>query len=135
MSGSFKIFLLAIITFFVGTSEHVIAGFLDIIAKDTGFSIATAGQLISIFSLSYAIGTPILITLTSRMDRRKLLIGSLITFVIGNAMVIFLPGFLPLLLSRIVLALSAGDLPDGCHYNGYKASSSRENWQCHFYRR
>ncbi|MCY9659957.1 MFS transporter [Paenibacillus chondroitinus] len=108
MSNSLKILLLAIVTFFVGTSEYVIAGFLDIIAKDTGISIASAGQLISIFSLSYAIGTPILIALTARMDRRTLLIASLVTFVIGNAMVIFLPGYLPLLLSRVVLALSAG---------------------------
>lgn len=108
MSSSFKIFLLAIVTFFVGTSEYVVAGFLDIIAKDTGVSIASAGQLISVFSLSYAIGTPILVALTAKMDRRTLLISSLVTFVIGNAMVIFLPGFLPLLLSRVVLALSAG---------------------------
>ncbi|REE81048.1 DHA1 family putative efflux transporter-like MFS transporter [Paenibacillus taihuensis] len=108
MSNSFKIILLALITFFVGTSEYVIAGFLDIIAKDTGISVASAGQLISIFSLSYAIGTPILVALTARMDRKKLLLASLITFVIGNAMVISLPGYLPLLLSRIVLALSAG---------------------------
>jgi DHA1 family putative efflux transporter-like MFS transporter len=108
MSNSLKILLLAIVTFFVGTSEYVIAGFLDIIAKDTGISIASAGQLISIFSLSYAIGTPILVALTARMDRRTLLITSLVTFVIGNAMVIFLPGYLPLLLSRVVLALSAG---------------------------
>ncbi|RTE03043.1 MFS transporter [Paenibacillus whitsoniae] len=57
MSNSFKIILLAIITFFVGTSEYVIAGFLDIIARDMGISIASAGQLTSIFSLSYAIGT------------------------------------------------------------------------------
>ncbi|WP_261381564.1 hypothetical protein [Paenibacillus cremeus] len=65
MSNSLKFVLLAIVTFFVGTSEYVIAGFLDIIAKDTGISVASAGQLISIFSLSYAVGTPILVALTA----------------------------------------------------------------------
>lgn len=59
-----------------------------------------------IFSLVYAIFTPILMALTSGMDRRKLIIVSL--FVIGNILAFLLPGYTLFVLSRIIMALGAG---------------------------
>ncbi|MGV7116506.1 MFS transporter [Paenibacillus kyungheensis] len=107
-TNTFKIYILAIISFLVGTSELIIAGILDKVAASIGIPISIAGQLITVFSLAYAFGTPVLMAVTSRMDRRKLLIYSLVVFVIGNAMTAILPGFFFLFVSRIFLALSAG---------------------------
>lgn len=108
MSNTFKIYILALISFLVGTSEYIISGVLDNIADSLGITLAAAGQLITIFSLVYAIFTPILMALTSGMDRRKLMIVSLGLFVIGNIFAFVLPGYTLFILSRIVMALGAG---------------------------
>lgn len=108
MSNTWKIYMLAIISFLVGTSEFIIAGILDKVAADVGVSVSAAGQLITVFSLAYAFGTPVIMALTARMERRRLLLYSLGLFAIGNLIAVALPGFFFLILSRIVLALSTG---------------------------
>ncbi|UVI30067.1 MFS transporter [Paenibacillus spongiae] len=108
MSNAWKIYMLAIVSFLVGTSEFIIAGILDKVAEDTGVSVSSAGQLITVFSLAYAFGTPFLMAVTARMERRKLMLYSLAVFIAGNIIAAAMPGFEFLMLSRIVLALSTG---------------------------
>ncbi|WP_240418629.1 MFS transporter [Paenibacillus periandrae] len=108
MSNTWKIYMLAIVSFLVGTSEFIIAGILDKVAADSGVSVAAAGQLITVFSLAYAFGTPFLMAVTARVERRKLLLYSLAVFVIGNGIAVAIPGFDFLIGSRIILALSTG---------------------------
>ncbi|MET3851336.1 MFS transporter [Paenibacillus sp. OAE614] len=103
-----KIYILAIASFLVGTSEFVIAGILDMLAKDVGVSVAAAGQLITVYSLAYAIGTPILVALTARMDRKKLMLLALSLFFIGNLITITSTGYGMLMGARIILAISTG---------------------------
>jgi len=103
-----KIYLLAIASFLVGTSEFVIAGILDMLAKDVGVSVAAAGQLITVYSLAYAIGTPILIALTAKIDRKKLMLSALGLFFIGNLITITSTGYGMLMGARIILAISTG---------------------------
>ncbi|KIL34272.1 MFS transporter [Cohnella kolymensis] len=108
MSSTLKIYTLAVLSFLVGTSEYIIAGILDKIAESTGVTLVTAGQLITIFSLSYAFGTQIVMALTARMERRKLLLSALTIFVISNVFACTLPGYELLIASRILMGLSAG---------------------------
>ena len=108
MLNTWKIYMLAIISFLVGTSEFIISGILDKIADSLGVTLAAAGQLITIFSLVYAIGTPILMALTASLDRRKLMLYSLGLFVVANLLAFLLPGFGPFLFARIIMALGAG---------------------------
>ncbi|OXM84800.1 MFS transporter [Paenibacillus rigui] len=108
MSNAWKIYMLAVVSFLVGTSEFIIAGILDKVAGDIGVTLAAAGQLITVFSLAYAFGTPILMAVTSRMERRKLLMYALGVFVVGNVIAVALPGFEFLVASRVILALSTG---------------------------
>lgn len=108
MTNSWKIYMLAVVSFLVGTSEFIIAGILDMIAEDTGVSVAAAGQLITVFSIAYAFGTPILMAMTARVERRKLMLAALGMFVIGNLITVMAPGFLPLMGSRVIMALSTG---------------------------
>lgn len=49
MSSTLKIYVLALVSFLVGTSEYVIAGILDRIADTMNISLIAAGQLITIF--------------------------------------------------------------------------------------
>ncbi|MFS0890331.1 MFS transporter [Peribacillus frigoritolerans] len=108
MLNTWKIYMLAIISFLVGTSEFIISGILDMIADSLGVTLAAAGQLITIFSLVYAIGTPILMALTASLDRRRLMLYSLGLFVVANLLAFLLPGFGPFLFARIIMALGAG---------------------------
>jgi DHA1 family putative efflux transporter-like MFS transporter len=108
MPNTWKIYMLAAVSFLVGTSEFIIAGILDKVAKDIGISVSAAGQLITVFSLAYAFGTPFLMAVSARLERRKLLLYALGIFVIGNGIAVALPGFESLIASRIILALSTG---------------------------
>ncbi|MCR8854146.1 MFS transporter [Lysinibacillus fusiformis] len=108
MSNTIKIYILAIVSFLVGTSEYIISGILDTISDSLGITLAAAGQLITIFSLVYAIFTPILMGITSSIDRRKLMIFSLGLFVIGNIFAFILPGYGLFVVARVIMALGAG---------------------------
>ncbi|RAW09542.1 MFS transporter [Paenibacillus taichungensis] len=108
MSSTFKIYILAVLSFLVGTSEYVIAGILDKIAMSTGVSLVTAGQLITVFSLAYAFGTPLVMVMTARMERKKLLLTAIGFFVLSNVLAYVLPGIGLLNLSRIMMGISAG---------------------------
>ncbi|WP_254777114.1 hypothetical protein [Paenibacillus sp. yr247] len=57
MQNTVKIYMLAFISFFVSTSEYVIAGSLDNIAQWAHISVAAAGQLITVFAIANAIGS------------------------------------------------------------------------------
>lgn len=100
--------MLAFISFFVSTSEYVIAGILDNIAIGAHISIAMAGQLITVFAIANAIGSPLFVMAAAKLDRRKLMIVSLWIVVLGCILTITLPGFGFLIVSRIILAIGAG---------------------------
>ncbi|QIW78551.1 MFS transporter [Bacillus tequilensis] len=108
MSNTWKIYILAIVSFLVGTSEYIISGILDQIAHTLGITLAAAGQLITIFSLVYALSTPVLMALTASMDRRKLMMYALGLFVFGNILALILPGYGWFIAARIIMAMGAG---------------------------
>ncbi|MEK3849057.1 MULTISPECIES: MFS transporter [unclassified Paenibacillus] len=108
MQSTWKVYILAIVSFLVGTSEYIISGILDQIATTMGITVSAAGQLITVFSLAYAIGTPILMAVTAKWDRRKLLLSSLGLFAVANVLSFILPGFGMFIAARILMALGAG---------------------------
>ncbi|MDQ0897143.1 MFS transporter [Paenibacillus sp. V4I7] len=103
-----SIYILALGVFLTATSELVVAGILHVIAEDLNISIALAGQLITAYSLAFAIGTPIIVSLTSRMGRRKVLLGSLAVFILGCLVSFGSSEISVLMVSRIILGVSAG---------------------------
>lgn len=108
MTKTWKIYMLALLSFLVGTSEYIIAGILDKISSSMDISLVAAGQLITVFSLVYAIGTPIIMAFTSGWDRRKLLLYALGLFVIANGLAFVMPGFGLFVGARVLMALGAG---------------------------
>ena len=69
----FRIMILAVGTFALGTDVQVVAGILPTIAHDIAVPVATSGLLVTVFALTYALGDPTLATLTGSMARRRLL--------------------------------------------------------------
>ncbi|MBM6602220.1 MFS transporter [Priestia megaterium] len=108
MNNSWKIYMLTLISFVVGTSQFVIVGTLDKVAASVDVSVATAGQLITVFALGNAIGTPLVMVATSKMDQRKQLVLALAIILLGIIGVIALPGFGLLMASRVLLGIGTG---------------------------
>lgn len=101
---------LALATFAVGTDAYVVAGLLPAIATDLTVSIATAGQLVTVFALTFAITAPIFGWLLSPLDRRSALQLALAVFVLGNVVTALSPNYTVALLSRILTAVGAATI-------------------------
>ncbi|WP_407156475.1 MFS transporter [Bradyrhizobium sp. STM 3557] len=99
---------LALATFAIGTEAFVIAGLLPAISADLHISAAAAGQLVTAYSLAYALGSPVLAVLFHNVDRRTVLALALSCFILSNLLAVIAPGFPLLMFSRILMALSAG---------------------------
>lgn len=108
MKISWKVYVLTLISFIVGTSQFIIVGLLDKIAMDLGISVATAGQLITVFALANAFGTPLIIMLTAKLDKRKQLILALSIILLGVLIIAMSKGFNSILFARIILGIGTG---------------------------
>ncbi|MGO4787029.1 MFS transporter [Paenibacillus sp. 2KB_20] len=106
--NQFIIILLALGAFVTGTAEFVVSGILETISFDLEVSISTAGQLITIYSLSYAVGAFALVSLTAKFERKKVLLYAIFTFILGNLVAFISNDYIILMLSRIIMAMSGG---------------------------
>lgn len=99
---------LALGAFAIGTESFMVAGLLPVLAADLQISATRAGQLVLLFALSYAIGSPLMAALFARFGRRPLLIASLATFSALTLAASMAHGFAQLALARVALGLVAG---------------------------
>lgn len=99
---------LALGTFAIGTEGFMIAPLLPRLASDLSVSVQACGQLVTAFALTYALSSPILTVLTGSLDRRRLLIYSMIAFVLANGVAWHAQGYWTLMQARILLACAAG---------------------------
>ncbi|CAM4052014.1 MFS transporter [Cohnella lubricantis] len=105
---NFRIILLALGIFAVNMEGLMIAGILPSIANQFQVSVSEAGLLVTFFSLVYAIGSPILTTVLGQVEKRKLLVGSLIAFTVGNIICSLSTAYEWMLVGRIIAAIGAG---------------------------
>lgn len=101
-----KVFILALSTIAVGLVELIVGGILPTIADDFNISLSSAGQLITVFALIYAIAGPVLLVITSKIERKKLYLVSLFVFFLGNVMTYFSPNFTFMMIARVLTAMS-----------------------------
>jgi predicted MFS family arabinose efflux permease len=103
-----SVFWLAVAAFAIGTEGFVIAGLLPTIAADMQISVAAAGQLVTVYALTYAVGSPVLAVIFNNLDRRNVLTLALCCFIAGNLMAVAAASFPLLMASRMLMALGAG---------------------------
>ncbi|TWD79302.1 putative MFS family arabinose efflux permease [Kribbella amoyensis] len=104
---SARLYLLAAGAFAVGTSAYVVSGVLPAVSSELHVSLTAAGQLATAFALSYAVGAPLLSTLTGRWERRTLLIAALLLAALGNVIAAVASNYPVLIVGRVVAALGA----------------------------
>lgn len=99
---------LALATFAVGTDNFVIAGLLPAISGDLGVTVSAAGQLVTVFALTFAVSAALLGAATSGMNRRSALLLALSVFVLGNAATALGTDYGFVTAARILTAAGAG---------------------------
>ncbi|MFE9746830.1 MFS transporter [Saccharothrix saharensis] len=99
---------LAIGAFGIGTTEFVIMGLLPEVAAEFGVSIPVAGWLVTGYALGVVLGAPLLTVLGTKVSRKKMLMGLMGLFVVGNALSAAAPTFSVMLAGRVVASLAHG---------------------------
>jgi predicted MFS family arabinose efflux permease len=104
----FVVYVLAVGTFLMLTTEFVVAGLLPEIAGDLDVSVARAGLLITVFAVGMIVGAPSMALLTRRVPRRVTLVLALAVFAVGHVVVALGSSFPLLLGARFVTAWATG---------------------------
>src|SRR5215217_6384066 len=102
-----RILTLSLGSFAVGTGAYVVTGVLVDIARELSVSVAAAGLLVTVFAVTAAVASPILVAATSGVPRKRLLVGALLLFASANAAAAVVPDFSLLLLMRVIAASGA----------------------------
>ncbi|WP_125568219.1 MFS transporter [Companilactobacillus insicii] len=99
---------MVLVSFMLGCNEFMVVGVISDIAKSLEVTVATAGYLVTIFAIVYAISTPLVTLFTNRFNRYKTLMILLVIFLIGNTWSGFATSYWLFLVSRMITATVAG---------------------------
>ncbi|MCD2443081.1 MFS transporter [Agromyces sp. SYSU K20354] len=94
--------------FVMGCAEMLVVGLIDLIAVDLSVSVPAAGALVTANALGLAIGGPLLTFLTTRFDRRQVLLATLVVFVLANLLPAFGADYATSLVARAVIGAAQG---------------------------
>ncbi|WP_125591172.1 MFS transporter [Companilactobacillus jidongensis] len=101
---------LVLVSFMMGCNEFMVVGVISDIAKSLKVTVATAGYLVTIFAIVYAISTPIVTLFSNKFDRYKALMVLMVIFFIGNTASGFATSYGSFLISRLLTAIVAGTI-------------------------
>jgi predicted MFS family arabinose efflux permease len=102
-----RLLVLALGMFALGTDNFVVAGVLPEIARGFHIGIGAAGQMTTIYALSYALLAPTVAALAANIARKRLLGAGLCIFVIANLGTAVAPTFAIALATRALAGLGA----------------------------
>ncbi|WP_266031659.1 MFS transporter [Brucella intermedia] len=110
MPSRFLLPALALTVFFVGATEFMLSTMLSPLATAFDTTPAHASWLVSSYALSYAVAAPIFGFLSDRIDRRRLLLISLVLFAIDGLALTVAPSFGAAIALRIFGGLASAAL-------------------------
>ncbi len=94
--------------FVMGCAEMLVVGMIDLIAIDLAVSVPAAGVLVTANALGLAIGGPLLTFLTTRFDRRHVLIVATAVFVVANLLPALFADYPLFVAARVVIGAVQG---------------------------
>ena len=94
--------------FVIGMGALMVVGLLSPVASDFRIPPAEAGLMMTYYAVGYAILSPLLISLTGQIGRRRILTAALFIFALSNLCALLAPTPTLLFLSRILTATGAG---------------------------
>jgi predicted MFS family arabinose efflux permease len=102
-----RLLVLALGMFALGTDSFVVAGVLPEIADSFDVGIGAAGQMTTVYAVTYALLAPIIAALASQVARKQLLLAGLALFVVANLGTAMAPTFAIALATRALAGLGA----------------------------
>ncbi len=99
---------LSVSNFVIGMGAFMIIGLLEPLAEGLQISTARAGTVLTTYAVTYAILSPILVSVTGGIGRRRVLAAGLALFGLGCALPVLIPSEVALHISRILAAAGAG---------------------------
>jgi len=102
-----RLLVLASGMFAIGTDSFVVAGVLGQVSASLGVSVALAGQMVTLYALSYALLSPVIAAAAAHWPRKRLLLAGLAVFVAGNVITAVAPSIELVLASRLLAGLGA----------------------------
>lgn len=103
-----RLFPLTIGSFALGLDAYVVAGILPIISANLHLSVSAIGQLVTVFTLSYALLSPVFATIVAGRSLRAVLLLALVVFTIGNVLTALSSALPVLLAARAIAGVGAG---------------------------
>jgi predicted MFS family arabinose efflux permease len=98
--------LLAVAAFVIVTTEFLIVGLLPALARDLHLSVATAGQLVTLFAVVVMVCGPFLTAWLANVERKRLFIAILLLFAAANALAAVASNIWILSVARLLPALA-----------------------------
>jgi DHA1 family inner membrane transport protein len=102
-----RLIVLASGMFAIGTDSFVVAGVLSQVSASLGVSVALAGQMVTLYAISYALLSPVIAAAAAHWPRKRLLLTGLAVFVVGNVVTAVAPNIELVLASRLIAGLGA----------------------------
>ncbi|MFI6317654.1 MFS transporter [Nonomuraea sp. NPDC050556] len=96
------LFALGLGTFAIGTGEFGSNGIIQLFAVDLSVSLPVATYAITAYALGVVIGSPLITLFAARVNRRTLLLGLIVLFVVGNGLSAMAPDLASLVAFRFV---------------------------------
>lgn len=106
--GWLSVTSVALGSFVLVLSEFLPIGLLPAIADDLDVGIGTAGLMVVATGLVGAVAAPVVTVLTSRLDRRVVLVSLTVLLVIADGLAAIAPSFSVLLIARMLLGVGIG---------------------------
>jgi len=94
--------------FAIGTTEFAAMSLEPDLARGLGVDAPTVGHIISAYALGVVVGAPTIAVLSARLSRRRLLIGLMAMFAVGNALSALAPSYGWMLVFRFLAGLPHG---------------------------
>lgn len=110
----FRMTVLVLGIFCVGTAELSPSGMLGELSRDLSVTIPTAGLLVTVYALTVVLGGPIVTAVTTCIRRKYLLVLLLLVSVAGNVVCALAPTFGMLLVGRMITAIIQGTFMAVC---------------------
>lgn len=102
--------VLSAANFVIGMGAFMLIGMLTPLGNDLGLSPARAGWTMTTYALAYAVLSPLLVSLTGTIGRRRVLAFALAGFSLANLLSALAPSEATLHLARILAAAGAGTM-------------------------
>ncbi|WP_127509175.1 MFS transporter [Actinoplanes solisilvae] len=96
------LFALALGTFAIGTGEFGSNGILQLFSSGLDVSLPVATYAITAYAFGVIIGSPAITLLAARVNRRSLLLGLIVLFLVGNGLSAIAPNIALLIVFRFV---------------------------------